>query len=137
MRSKFFVMLAVLTLIASTLACAAGGGELSLENARMSFDQDGKNVTSTFSPSDVFYAVADLNNAPAGTVVDTKWITVNVSGEKAGNVFYKQNVTTDADNFTGTVYFQLSNDNGWPAGDYKVEFYLNGTLSQTVEFSVQ
>jgi hypothetical protein len=34
------------------------------------------------------------------------------------------------------IYFRLTNDEGWQAGQYKVELYLNGTLAQTKEFSV-
>lgn len=136
MRSKFSILLAVLVLIASTLACAVGN-ELSLTNARMSFDSDGKNVTTKFSPSDTFYAVADLANAPKDTKVDAKWIAVNIPGEQANSVFKEMNYVTDTDGFSGIVYFKLSNDSGWPAGSYKVELYLNGTLTQTLEFTVQ
>lgn len=136
MKSRLSILLAVSALIASALACAVGG-ELSLENARMAFDSDGQNVTTTFSPSDVFYVVADLNNAPAGTVVDAKWIAVSVEGSGANEVFYEQSYENSEDGFTGIVYFQLSNDSPWPTGSYKVELYLNGALTQTVAFSVQ
>lgn len=136
MKSKISILLAVLALIASTLACSLGG-ELSLENGRMAFDQDGTNVTTTFSSTDAFYAVADLNNAPVGTRVDAKWIVVDIPGEEANSVFQEQNFVNDTEGFTGIVYFQLTNDNGWPAGSYKVELYLNDTLSQTMTFSVQ
>ena len=136
MKSKFSISLAVLALLASTLACAVGG-ELSLTNARMSTDSDGKNVTTTFSPTDVFYVVADLANAPTGTKVDAKWIAVDIPGEQANSVFTETNYVTDTDNFSGIVYFELSNDSGWPAGSYKVELYLNGALAQSLDFTVQ
>ena len=136
MKSKFSILLAVLALLASTLACAVGG-ELSLTNARMSTDSDGKNVTTTFSPTDVFYVVADLANAPTGTKVDAKWIAVDIPGEQANSVFKETNYVTDTDNFSGIVYFELSNDSGWPAGSYKAELYLNGVLAQSLDFTVQ
>lgn len=136
MKSKFSILLAVLALIASTLACAIGG-ELSLTNARMSTDSDGKNVTTTFSSTDVFYVVADLANAPTGTKVDAKWIAVDIPGEQANSVFKEMNYVTDTDNFSGIVYFELSNDSGWPAGSYKAELYLNGVLAQSLDFTVQ
>jgi len=136
MKYKFSILLAVLALIASTLACAIGG-ELSLTNARMSTDSDGKNVTTTFSSTDVFYVVADLANAPTGTKVDAKWIAVDIPGEQANSVFKEMNYVTDTDNFSGIVYFELSNDSGWPAGSYKAELYLNGVLAQSLDFTVQ
>ena len=135
MKKLFPVLLAVLALVASSLACSFT--ELSLTNARMAFDEDGKNVTSTYSSSDVFYAVADLNNAPKDTAVVAKWIAVNIEGEEPGSVFQEQTLDITEDSFTGTIYFQLSNDTGWPNGDYIVEMYLNGALTQSVSFNVQ
>ena len=135
MKKLFPVLLAVLALVASSLACSLT--EMSLENARMAFDQDGVNVTSTYSSTDVFYAVADLNNAPQGTVLEAKWIAVNVEGYDANFEFQTQPLDITEETFTGTIYFQLSNDNGWPTGDYKVDLYLNGELKQSVTFNVQ
>lgn len=135
MKKLFPVLLAVLALVASSLACSLT--EMSLENARMAFDQDGVNVTSTYSSTDVFYAVADLNNAPQGTVLEAKWIAVNVEGYDANFEFQTQSLDITEETFTGTIYFQLSNDSGWPTGDYKVDLYLNGELKQSVTFNVQ
>jgi hypothetical protein len=135
MKKLFPVLLAVLALVASSLACSLT--EMSLENARMAFDQDGVNVTSTYSSTDVFYAVADLKNAPQGTVLEAKWIAVNVEGYDANFEFQTQPLDITEETFTGTIYFQLSNDNGWPVGDYKVDLYLNGELKQSVTFNVQ
>jgi hypothetical protein len=135
MKKLFPVLLAVLALVASSLACSLT--EMSLDNARMAFDQDGKNVTSTFSSTDVFYAVADLSNAPKGTKVVAKWVAVNIEGEDPGSVFQEQTLDITEDSFSGTIYFQLSNDGGWPSGDYKVDLYLNDALTQSVTFNVQ
>lgn len=135
MKKWFPVLLAALALVASSLACSLT--EMSLENARMAFDQDGVNVTSTYSSSDVFYAVADLNNAPNGTALEARWIAVNVEGYDANFEFQTQPLDITEETFTGTIYFQLSNDNGWPTGDYKVDLYLNGELKQSVTFNVQ
>jgi hypothetical protein len=137
MKYKFPILLAVLALVLASLACSVLNRELSLSNLRMAFDQDGVNPTSSFSSSDVFYAVADLDNAPSGTAVVAKWIAVNIEGEEPGSVFQEQTLDISEESFSGTIYFQLSNDSGWPAGTYKVELYLNGTLSQSIEFGVQ
>jgi len=135
MKKLFPVLLAVLALVASSLACSLT--EMSLDNARMAFDENGESATSTFSSTDVFYAVADLSNAPTGTKVVAKWIAVNIEGEEPGSVFQEQTLDITEDNFSGIIYFQLSNDTGWPNGDYKVELYLNDALAQTVTFNVQ
>jgi hypothetical protein len=137
MKNKYMVLLAVLALVISSLACEALSTELSLTNLRMALDQDGKNVTTTFSPTDVFYAVADLKNAPQGTKVEAKWTAVNATDTEPNLEFQTQNLDITEESFSGTIYFQLSNDEGWPTGQYKVDLYLDGTLAQTAEFNVQ
>jgi hypothetical protein len=137
MKNKLVVLLAVLALGASSLACAFGNTELGLTNLRMAFDQDGNNPTTTFAPADVFYAVADLANAPQGTTVEAKWTAVNAADTEPNLEFQTQTLNITAESFSGTIYFQLSNDEGWPAGQYKVDVYLNGALAQSAEFNVQ
>lgn len=134
------VFLAVAALVFASLACALGG-ELSLDNPRMSKDDTGDNPVTTFAPSDTFYVVADLNNAEQGNYVESKWYLVSAEGYEpgpidtdSGNVI---NVTEDY--FSGTVSFSLfsMDSSGWPQGEYKVELYLNGTLTHTLNFSVR
>ena len=137
MKNRVVVLLAVLALVVSSLACAALSTELGLTDLRMAFDQDGNNPTTTFAPTDVFYAVADLANAPQGTQVEAKWTAVNAADTEPNLEFQTQTLDITEENFTGTIYFQLSNDEGWPTGQYKVDLYLNGTLAQSAEFSVQ
>ena len=137
MKNRYVVLLAVLSLMISSLACAALSTELGLTNLRMALDQDAKNPTTTFAPTDVFYAVADLANAPQGTKVEAKWTAVNATDTEPNLEFQTQTLDITEESFSGTIYFQLSNDEGWPTGQYKVDLYLNGTLAQSAEFSVQ
>jgi len=141
MNRKLPVLLALLSILAATLACnfvTGSSGEMSLENLHMAFDQDGNNPTTVYESFDVFYVVGDLNNAPAGTVVEAKWLAAQIEGYEPGELIYEQAISDFTDeSFSGTIYFQLSNDNGWPAGDYEVEVYLNGNYVQAVSFSVQ
>ncbi len=137
MKNKYMVLFAVLSLVVSSLACAVGNTELGLTNLRMAFDQDGENPTTTFASTDVFYAVADLANAPQGTNVEAKWTAVNAADTEPNLEFQTQTLDITEETFTGTIYFQLSNDDGWPTGQYKVDLYLNGNLAQSAEFSVQ
>jgi hypothetical protein len=137
MKNKYMVLFAVLALVVSSLACSFGNTELGLTNLRMAFDQKGENVTTTFSTTDIFYAVADLANAPQGTKVEARWTAVNAADTEPNLEFQTQSLDITEESYTGTVYFQLSNDEGWPTGQYKVDLFLNGTLAQTAEFSVQ
>lgn len=141
MNKKLPVLLALLSILVATLACnfvTGGSREMSLENLHMAFDEDGTSPTNVYASSDVFYVVGDLNNAPAGTVVEAKWLAVQIEGYESGELIYEQAINDFTDeNFSGSIYFQLSNDSGWPVGEYKVELYLNGSYNQSVSFSVQ
>jgi hypothetical protein len=142
MKKKSRVLLALLALLIASLACnlATGSAEesTSLENLRMAFDEDGNNPTAVFAPSDIFYVVGELNNAPAGTVVDAKWLASQIEGYEPDELIYEQTINDfTEESFSGTIYFQLSNDSGWPTGQYKVDLYLNGNYVQSVSFSVQ
>ena len=130
------VLLAILALIASSLACSFGG-ELSLTNARTALDEDGEQATTVFGPNSTIYAVADLSNAPQGTVASSRWFAVDVPGEVPDTLIDEAEYTVSDDSFTGTVYFSLAPATAWPSGSYAVELYLNGELIQTLSYSVQ
>jgi hypothetical protein len=131
------ILLAILALVFSSLACEALSTEMTLENLRMAYDENGRQVTSTFSAADVFYAVAELENATQGAVVTARWTAVDVAETEAGLEFQEQTIDITEEKSTGTIYFQLSNDDGWPVGLYRVDIYLNDTLAQSLEFSVE
>ena len=141
MDKKLPVVFVLFTILVTTLACnlvTGGPKEAGLENLRMAFDEDGNNPTTVFAPSDVFYAVGDLKNAPAGTVVEARWLAVQIEGYEPDELIYEQAINDfTEDSFTGTIYFQLSNDMGWAVGEYKVDVYLDGNFVQSVPFSVQ
>jgi len=130
------IVLAVFVLIASTLACAAGGGEPSLDNPRMAADSDGNNATTVFSSTDIFYAVADLSNVETGSVVEAKWYLVSAADYEAGEID-SGSLTIDDPSAVNFVSINLTSAEGWPPGEYKVELYLNGALKHTLNFSVQ
>lgn len=138
MKNKLSILFAVLALVLATLACSLVDTEMSMTNLHTAFDSDGENSTTVFSPADVFFVVADLNNAPAGTVAEAKWLAVQVDDYASGELIYEQAITDFTDErFSGTIYFQLSNDSGWSVGEYKVDVYLNGTFVESVNFSVR
>lgn len=141
MKKIFPTILALLALLIASLACnfITGGPQAArLENLRMAFEEDGNSPTTVFAPSDVFYVVGDLRNAPAGTVVEAKWIAAQIEGYEQDELIYEQSIGDFSDeSFTGTIYFQLSNDSGWPVGDYKVDIYLDGNFVESVPFRVQ
>lgn len=131
------IFFAVLALVFSALACESLSTEMSLENLRLAYDENGEQVTSTFGADDIFYAVADLKNAPQGTLVKAVWTAVDVQDTDEGLEIQEQKLDITEESFSGAIYFQLSNDERWPSGQYKVDLYLNETLAQSMEFSVE
>lgn len=131
------IFLSLFVLLAATLACSLGGGELSLTNARMAFDEDGNQPTAVFSPNDAVYVVMDLSNAPVGTLVVSKWYYISVDGVAPNTLIDEADITIDQDGFTGTVHFFFPANSDWPVGTYAVELYLNGELITTQNYSVQ
>jgi hypothetical protein len=137
MKNNLSVLLTVLFFLALSGACTSQNQDLNVSNLRTALDQDGENVTSTFAPSDVIYAVADSVEVPRGTKLEVKWIAVNAEGTERNHEFDSQSIEITDELFTGTTYFQLSNAAPWPVGQYRVDLYLNDALVESVEFSVQ
>jgi len=141
MRKNAPVLSAMLALLVASLACGlftGGSKELSLANLRAAFDDGGDNPTTVFSPNDAFYILGDLKNAPAGTVVEAKWLAVQIEGYNPDELIYEQAINDFTDeSFSGTIYFQLSNDAGWAVGEYKADVYLDGAFVESIPFSVR
>ncbi|MFN8412400.1 MAG: hypothetical protein U0Z26_08430 [Anaerolineales bacterium] len=102
MKRKLSILLAFGALIASTLACAFG--EPTLSNVRTAKDQDGKEQTSVFAPSDTVYVVSDLANGVTGNEVSSKWYLVSADGYDP-QVLDEGNIVLDQDKLAYTVYF--------------------------------
>ncbi len=133
------VILSVLALVFSSLACAAlGGGEPTLSNSRTAFDSDGINTSTVFGAFDTVYVVNDLSNGVQGNQVTSDWYAEDVEGLEP-NFFIDTIVYTVADEtFDGTVHFFFeAPDDGWPLGTYRVEVFFNGAPSATVRFTIQ
>jgi hypothetical protein len=131
---KFSIFLALVAFLAATLACGVPSGP-SASNFRMTTDEDGKNVTTVYSPDQAFNVFFDVSGIDAGTQFEAKWYAVDAAGFdtssplKVSDYTYQEGV--------GTVYFQLTYGNGWPAGTYRVEVYMDGAKVGEQQFSVQ
>ena len=137
MSKKFPILLAVLALVASSLACALGG-DPTLSNTRTALDSDGANTTSTFSAFDTVYVVNDVSNGVNGNIVSSNWYAENVEGIDPNLLIDTVEYTITDESYNGIVYFYFEPpDGGWPTGTYRVEVSFNGVPSATVSFTVQ
>lgn len=105
----------------------------SIASAQLANDADGQSPTTTFGPTDVFYVIVELVDAPDDTRVKAVWSVIEAEGVDPDQVIDDAELTSGSD----TLYFDLTGDQPWPPGQYKVELYLNDELDQTLEFSVE
>ncbi len=133
------VLLAVMALVLSSLACAAlGGGEPALSNTRTAFDSDGINTSTVFGAFDTVYVVNDLSNGVQGNLVTSDWYAEDVPGVDPNFFIDTVEYTVVDETFDGTVHFFFeAPDDGWPPGTYRVEVFFNGTPTATVRFTIQ
>ena len=131
--NKLPILLAIVALAVSILACGGSISSANIGDAWLSTDAEGNNRTTTFSQSDVMNLFIDLKNAPDDTELKVNWIAVNADGVDPNFVINESSYTSSDD----TVHFDLSNDNLWPVGSYKADIYLNGTLDRSLTFEVQ
>ncbi len=139
MNKKLPIVMMVLALVLSTLACAAlGDGEPALSNSRTAFDEDGINTSAVFGAFDTIYVVSDLSNGAAGNVISSTWYVEDADGVDPNFVIDTVAYTVAEGENVDTIYFYFEPpDGGWPAGIYRVEVFFNGNPSATLRFTVQ
>ena len=133
-KSSRFVLF-VLVLVLATVACEFSASTANITNAHMSLDESDTQTVTAYAPdAPAFYCYFDLNNAPDDTVVKGTWTLISADG-------YDPNQEIDSAEITGsdnTYYFSLDGaGTPRPVGQYKIDFYLNGELVQTVSFEVK
>ena len=96
---------------------------------------DAVNPTTVFGSTDVIHAVVAISGAPDNTVFEAVWNTVDVGSSNENHTQIDSSQLTAGG--TRNLDFTLSPSSTWPSGTYDVEIYVNGTLDQIVNFSVQ
>src|SRR5258708_34759572 len=133
--NKIAVVLGAMMMVLSILACSAVSTTPTASNFYMASDSQGTNKTTTFSPSDDFYVFFDVSNIKDGTIFESKWYALNVTGQDPAKPFKTLDYTYSSG--VGTIYMQLTNSGSWPAGNYKVDIYMTDTKTGELQFSVK
>ncbi|HXF86113.1 MAG TPA: hypothetical protein VNK49_12070 [Anaerolineales bacterium] len=135
MKNKLFILFAAATLVAVSLACAALSPQPTASNFYMATDESGETRTTVYSSDDDFFIFFDVSGIEPGTQFQARWYVLDLEGEDPNTPFQ----TTDYfyEEGVSTIYFQLTNDSGWPSATYRVEIYMNGTKVGEQQFSVQ
>ena len=131
-RTPFAAVLSVMILAA--LACGGSISTANIKRAWLSADSSGTPETTQFSQDQqTFYFLVELANAPDDTTVKSVWTAVSAEGTDPNFLLDESELATG----DGTITFDLSNDQLWPVGSYKVDLYLNGELDRTLSFEVR
>lgn len=84
----------------------------------------------TFNPSDVIYASVITSGAAPTATLKARWTFQD--GQVVDES--EQMIAPTGDSVTE---FHISKPDGWPAGKYKIEVFLDGSPVQTREFEVK
>ena len=86
--------------------------------------------TDTFKPNDTIYASVATDGSAQSATVRAKWTFED------GQVV-NDSTRTIAPNKAERTEFHISKPDGWPAGKYKVEVFLDNQSAGTKDFSVK
>jgi hypothetical protein len=134
MKKLVPVLLAVLALVFSVMACNVGG-EPGVSNVRMATDDTGDTATTEYATTDPFYVFFDVNQIEPGTSFESRWYVLNYEGQDPNTPFKTIEYSYEEGN--RMIYFQLTSDVEWPVSAYRVEIYMNGVKSGEVQFDVK
>ncbi len=85
-------------------------------------------ITSRFSPTDTFYCILQIAGAEQDTELVARWYF-------GGTLITETTYITENEG-TGYVAFELTNQQPWPEGLYRVEVLSAGVALRSVEFRV-
>jgi hypothetical protein len=136
MKRRFPVLLACFVLLAGVLACNAPWLKSAVSNIRMTTDASGKTSTKSYTPDQPFYMYADLSNLAVNQILEARWFVVDAKGMEPNQEINRSTYSYQPG--IAEIYFQLNPSGGpWPAGSYRVELYLDGTMVGERGFTVQ
>jgi len=134
MKRSLPVLLALLALVVSTLACSLGG-EPGVSNVRMATDDTGDTATTVYAPTDPFFVFFDVNAIEPGTSFESRWYVLNYEGQDPNTPFKTIDYSYEEGNTM--IYFQLTSDTEWPVSAYRVEIYMAGAKVGEQQFDVK
>jgi len=133
-KSRFSIILVIVMLAIAALACGGSISTANIKSATLSASESGSPETTVFNQDDLtVYCIVELANAPSDTVVKAVWTAVDIEGVDPNTLIDESTLTSGDAELT----FDLTNDQLWPVGSYKVDLYLNDKLDRTLEYRVQ
>jgi hypothetical protein len=95
----------------------------------------------SFKSDDTFAVLVFLSEPKVGTKLKAVWTIVDAGGHRDEKILEKKiELTPEAIKGVeepNRINFSMTHDDPFPAGDYKVDIYLDGELAKTVEFKIK
>jgi hypothetical protein len=116
--------------------------EVAIKKTVLAREQDDKfEPVKSFKPDDTFAVLVFLSEPKIGTKLKAVWTLVD-AGDKQDQKLLEKSITITAEAIKGVeepnrINFSMTHDDPFPAGDYKVDIYLDGELAKTVEFKIK
>ncbi len=116
--------------------------EVTIEKTVLAREHDDKfEPVKSFKPDDTFAVLVFLSEPKVGTKLKAVWTIVDAGDMQDKQLLIKKIELTpeaiEGVKEANRINFSLTHDNPYPAGDYKVDIYLNGDLAKTVEFKIK
>jgi hypothetical protein len=136
-RLIILVVIAVVSLAACRGRTAQAPGEPRFASVVLTDDKDSKAEKTSFAPDTPnVYAVFMLADVPANSNIKSVWIAEKTDVAAENYKIDETSLTMGGSANSGN--FSLSRPtNGWPAGQYRVEFYIGEKLAHTARFQVE
>jgi S1-C subfamily serine protease len=103
--------------------------------------EDGFDPVKSLKPNDTFAVLVFLSEAKVGTKLKAVWTLVDAGGKQDQKILEKKTELTpeaiEGVKEANRINFSLAPNEPFPAGDYKVDIYLNGELAKTVPFKIK
>ncbi|MEO7432852.1 MAG: hypothetical protein ABIR62_12695 [Dokdonella sp.] len=129
--------LTILTAGFALLLCAvAVAGTPHLDGLAVSDSESGRISDSFASDTPRLFLHASLIDVPSGSHLSSVWIATDTNGVAPPNFKLRTVELTTDTNDVATFAVNKPAD-GWPAGSYIVDLFINGTASYKVRFTVQ
>jgi hypothetical protein len=92
------------------------------------------NSTTSFGARDTIYASVTTENAAPGSTLSAKWTFQD--GQVVDSTAQAV-APASASGSTSVTEFHISKGSAWPAGNYKVEFFLDGASVGSKDFTIR
>lgn len=126
-----FVVVALLT-----VACGSSGptSVSKIEIARDESKGQPVEVATTLAPkNNEIHAFVTLANPADGTKIRLVWVAVDAGDKKNAELDSSE---AELARWQDYVHGQMTLEQGWPPGQYRLDVYVNGQLSQSANFTV-